>query len=158
MLIIFTTKKLQSDDLIMLAYKKYCQIFGKYFEELFVCRQEGKPYFQNKDQNRANVYFSVTHSGEYIFVAVSGKEVGIDLQEHNKKDISAVAKRLYGNEKMDSKDFFDRYACGEAHVKAKATGLIKGLTEETEAINLNIINNYSFAVESEDKDIYFLEI
>lgn len=158
MLITFTSKKMQSDELITLTHKKYCQIFGKTFEELIICRQDGKPYFLNKENKRIDKFFSVTHSGEFIFVAVSEKEVGIDLQEHNKKDISETALRLYGDKMMGNKEFFDRYASGEAHVKAKGLDLLKGLMEESEAININLFNNYSFAVESQDKSIYFLEV
>ncbi len=158
MLITFTAKKINSDDLITKSYKKFCDIFCKNYEELSVCRQSGKPYFLTKDNKKADIYFSVTHSGDYIFCAISEKEVGIDLQEHNKKDIKAISTRLYGIVDMKETEFYDKFTAGEAHVKAKGTGLIEGLMEKSDAVNINLLINYSFAVESEDKSIYFLEI
>lgn len=155
MLVIFTETKVASNDLIMQAYKKYCEIFNKCVENMEIVR-EGKPYFV-VDNSKANIYFSLTHSGKYIFVAISDKKVGIDLQLHDKKNIKATAKYLFGQD-LDEKSSYDRYTTGEAHVKYAETTLLYGLKEKNTAQNYFLLKNYSLAIESDDKSIYFMEL
>lgn len=156
MLVVFTEKKIASDDFIFMAYKKYCQIFNKRVENFQIVR-EGKPYF-SAEGKRANVYFSLTHSGEYIFVAVSNQTVGIDLQIYDKKNICDTAKILFGQDNMSEKECYDRFVAGEAHVKYAEVGLITGLKQDNKAKNYQLLKNYSFAIESEDKGVYFMEL
>lgn len=156
MLVLFTTQKIPSDEFIFLAYTKYCEIFNSNKKQLEIVRN-GKPHFAFNNQ-RYPMFFSLSHSGEYIFVAISEKNVGLDIQKHDKKDIKSVAKYLFGAENMQESQCYDRFAAGEAHVKYAETELLAGLKQQTNAVNYHFLPNYSLAIESEDKSIYFMEI
>lgn len=155
MLVIFTVKKMLSNELIYLAYQKYCQVFGYAKQDLEIVR-EGKPLFYSKGQ-KADVYFSLSHSGEYTFAAVSQRSVGIDIQKHDKKNINMAAVRLFGAN-MTENEFYDRFAAGEAHMKCCGKELLKALQETNSAKNFHFIKGYSLAIESDDNNIYFMEL
>lgn len=83
----------------------------------------GKPYFENQ-----RLQFNVSHSGEYLAIAISGKEVGVDLQEPKdikeglyRKVVQPEEKGLIGEERQ--KDFLRLWALKESFVKAEGKGL-----------------------------------
>lgn len=51
---------------------------------------KGKPYFRDLP-----FYFSLSHSGEYVFCVLSGNEVGADVQRHQKCDMTRLADRFF---------------------------------------------------------------
>ena len=139
----------------MSAYKKYCQIFNN-VEESYEIVREGKPHFRLQEK-RADIYFSVSHSGEYTLVAVSKSEVGIDIQKHDKKNIKEAGEYLFGQDLAES-EIYDRYAAGEAHKKYSGKDLLIALKEDNNAKNYYFIKGYSLAIESKDYGVYFMEI
>lgn len=83
----------------------------------------GKPFLKDSE-----LYFNVSHSGEYLAVAVSKRPVGVDIQKE--KDIREVMYRrivqpkeqtLIGKERQ--KDFLRLWTLKESFVKAEGKGL-----------------------------------
>lgn len=105
--------------------------------------ENGKPYLENYP----NIYFSLSHSGDYVVCAFSDKEVGVDIQEHRelKTDIAGrffssedkeLLQKLAGR-KTDGdgesgkdirpEDFYHMWAVKEAYMKLTGEGMRQGL-------------------------------
>lgn len=65
-------------------------------EAAYRCGPEGKPYFQE-----IPLYFSLSHSGDAVFLAMSQREVGADIQTATKADWESLAKRFYGKQDLE---------------------------------------------------------
>lgn len=83
----------------------------------------GKPYLK-----ACSLQFNVSHSGEYLAVAVSKQPVGIDIQETKqikdglyRKVVQPEEQQLIGEERQ--KDFLLLWALKESFVKAEGKGL-----------------------------------
>lgn len=94
-----------------------------------------KPYFNNSD-----IFFSLSHSGDYVAAAISDKEIGIDIEQvhtinHN------IAKRFFTEKEIgyieNDDDFFKLWVQKESFVKAIGTGLACPLN------SFEIINSYN---------------
>lgn len=57
----------------------------------------GKPYFQE-----LSLFFSLSHSGRYVLCAVSGQEVGADIQEKRLPVKQALVNRYFADRERDS--------------------------------------------------------
>lgn len=69
----------------------------------------GKPFLQN-----ASLFFNLSHSG-VTAVAVSDREIGLDVQRREKRRLSAIQNRLTAAERKE--DFFELWTAKEAYVK-----------------------------------------
>ena len=85
--------------------------------------EHGKPYLQDNPR-----YFNVSHSGEYLAIAVSESPVGIDIQGQKlikdgmfKKVVQSEETLLIGENRQ--KDFLRLWALKESFVKAEGKGL-----------------------------------
>ena len=83
----------------------------------------GKPYIENHE-----VEFNVSHSGEYLAIAVSEHPVGIDIQGPKviregtfRKVVQPQEESLVGKER--EKDFLRLWTLKESFVKAEGKGL-----------------------------------
>ena len=88
-----------------------------------VCDDMGKPYLKDFP-----LYFNVSHSGEYLAIAVSKKPVGVDIQETKvikdgmyRKVVQPGEAMLIGKERQ--RDFLRLWALKESFVKAEGCGL-----------------------------------
>ncbi len=90
-------------------------------EMVYASSEHGKPYFKN-----SSLKFSLSHSGKYCAAALSGKEVGIDIQQI--KDINLkIGERFFTKEEYgrikSADDFFRIWTLKESFVKATGKGL-----------------------------------
>ncbi|MCI8922601.1 MAG: 4'-phosphopantetheinyl transferase superfamily protein [Lachnospiraceae bacterium] len=96
------------------------------------CGKWGKPYLiQYPD-----VYFNLSHSGEYVCLAVAGYEVGVDIQKHQDKREN-IARRFFtgaDNEMLErckgkerTERFFRIFSIRESYIKFTGRGLGQGL-------------------------------
>ena len=83
----------------------------------------GKPYFDGNP-----LHFNVSHSGEYLAIAISKHPVGIDIQEPKlikdgmfRKVVQQEEDCLIGKNRQ--KDFLRLWALKESFVKAEGKGL-----------------------------------
>lgn len=83
----------------------------------------GKPYFKD-----ASLHFNVSHSGEYLAIAVSDSTVGIDIQEPKsikdgmyRKVVQPEEAMLIGEDRQN--DFLRLWTLKESFVKAEGKGL-----------------------------------
>lgn len=83
----------------------------------------GKPYLKDSE-----LHFNVSHSGEYLAIAISEQPVGIDIQETKtikegmyRKVVQPQEQQLIGKERQ--KDFLRLWSLKESFVKAVGKGL-----------------------------------
>ena len=81
-------------------------------EELFY-NQYGKPY-------KKNIYFNVSHSGNYIVLAVAKKEIGIDIEIIKDFEKDFIGKILNDDEikLLNEHHFIEYWTAKEAIIKA----------------------------------------
>ena len=92
----------------------------------FACTEYGKPYLQN----RTDVHFSISHSGEYVACGVSDRAVGTDIQkiggyypELAKSVCSAEELKQIGDSEDRASEFTKIWTQKEAVLKMLGTGL-----------------------------------
>ena len=81
-----------------------------------------KPYFTNRE----DIKFSLSHSGEYVAVAVSHKEIGIDIQQTVEVNLK-IAERFFTRYECEyiknRDDFYRIWVLKESFIKAIGKGL-----------------------------------
>jgi phosphopantetheinyl transferase len=95
--------------------------------------EHGKPYLVGAGQG----FFSLTHSGPYVAVAVSESECGLDIEELRLKITEGLVKKVLNgrelkiyNEELWKNECFCKFWTGkEAILKAEGTGLIDNLQQ-----------------------------
>lgn len=89
--------------------------------------QNGKPYFED-----IPLYFSISHSGDYVLLAVSGQEIGADIQKMRDFQVEKLASRFFAPEESEQKDeagFFRLWVRKEAWGKLTGQGVFRVLEE-----------------------------
>lgn len=89
----------------------------------------GKPYIKDVE----NFYFNISHSGNYVVIGVSEKEIGIDIEKKgrvdyriaerffSKKEVQAIFSCSGEQEKIDT--FYQIWTLKESYVKVLGKGL-----------------------------------
>ncbi len=103
--------------LVLSAAKELC---GK--EPQIAFDVGGKPYFENLP-----LYFSNSHSGTRVAIAVSDRPVGVDIER--KRDVRKGLSERFFTEKEQKCDFFEIWTKKEAYGKCKG-GLSKVLSTD----------------------------
>lgn len=91
--------------------------------------ENGKPYLQGNP-----LYFNLSHSGEYVLCALSGEEIGADIQKHQASPKEALVKRFFSEQEQEmfancktcpeSEEMFYRlWTRKEAYAKLTGQGL-----------------------------------
>lgn len=80
-----------------------------------------KPYFKN-----SSIFFNLSHSGDYVAVAVSDREIGIDIEKIRTVNRSTAKKFFTKSEAASVKsddDFIKLWVKKESFIKATGQGL-----------------------------------
>ena len=96
---------------------------------VFEYRKNEKPYLRGRD----NIFFNLSHSGDYVMCTVSGSEIGCDIQKIDKADIK-LAERFFTEREYhaiadlpteeERKDMFYRYwTLKESFMKVTGLGM-----------------------------------
>ena len=94
----------------------------------------GKPYFQGKE-----LYFSISHDADTVAVAISGQDVGIDIQSsRGASREQEIAQRFFTQNECDSiksgeTDFLSVWTKREAYAKLTDTPLASMLKKELQS-------------------------
>lgn len=94
---------------------------------------DGRPYFPDHSE----VFFSVSHSGDYAVCSVAEVPNGIDIQEHRRLSCD-ISGRYFAGEEDEylkkfsgnvTKDFFDLWCLHEAYMKYTGLGMKQGMKD-----------------------------
>lgn len=110
----------------------------------------GKPFLTG------GLNFNISHSGDYVCVAFSNKDVGIDLEQITPIDLDSVLQYLHEDEreyiseaKIPNEAFFKVWTRKEAFLKAKGCGLVQNMNSKN-CLNNVIENGVKWFIESLD--------
>ncbi len=98
---------------------------------VFSVTNQGKPFCKSHPE----IYFSLSHSGDFLTLAVSDKEVGIDIEKPREAKENLVRrvcaeneiKKIYSSEKPNIV-FTEIWTKKEAYLKALGTGIDRELS------------------------------
>lgn len=115
---------------------------------VFSVSESGKPFCKSHKE----IHFSISHSGDFVAVAISDKEVGIDietLKNPTEKLIARVCsdneKNLIDSSKNKAEKFTEMWTKKEAYLKALGTGIDRELKcVDTTKLNFLTENNEEF--------------
>ena len=97
----------------------------------------GKPFFEN------GPFFNVSHSGRYIVMAVSNKEVGVDIEENVERNMLALIRIFNEAEaKMikEHADFYYLWCAKESLIKCMGSSISK--VKEVPSLPLNGLKTF----------------
>ena len=106
-------------------------------QENLLKKKFGKPYFNN------GPFFNISHSGRYVVMAVSNKEIGVDIEENNNRDMSSLLRIFNEAEaKMikEHHDFYYMWCAKESLIKCM--GITIGGVKEIPSLPLNGLKTY----------------
>lgn len=83
----------------------------------------GKPYFKEK-----SIFFSYSHSKDYLACAIGMGEVGIDIEESHRIISDTLARKVL-ERVSDPKERIRRWVLKEAYAKMKGLGIQIGMKE-----------------------------
>ncbi len=110
-----------------------CTKTGIKTQDLTIIKSDkGKPELQNFP----GFYFNVSHSGEWVVLAIANAQVGIDI-EKIKKPVYRIAERYFSQTELENLNklsgsskqayFFDLWTLKESYLKMLGKGLTKSL-------------------------------
>ena len=101
--------------------------------ESIVYNKYGKPDFSN-----FNKHFNISHSGNFVIIAISNYEIGIDIQkivEYDDMKLNKMIKHIYSDNdynyynQNDNITFSEIWSIKEAYLKCIGIGLIKNIKD-----------------------------
>ena len=107
-------------------------LVNKLSKEPLLFNDMGKPFFEN------GPCFNISHSGQYIVMAVSNKDIGVDIEENKEKDMSSLIRIFNEAEaKMikEHADFYYLWCAKESLIKCIGSSINK--IKEIPALPLN---------------------
>ncbi|MDR1725048.1 MAG: 4'-phosphopantetheinyl transferase superfamily protein [Bacteroidales bacterium] len=121
-----------------------------------VYKSNGKPFFKNNN----TIKLSISHTYDYVAVAISNREIGIDI-EHLRQNKQEIAKRFFTNEEnnflssvnTDSYDFYftKLWTLKEAYSKCIGAGISGTFSQIT-------IDVSTLSVKNDKRDIELTSI
>ena len=106
-------------------------------KEELLFNEMGKPYYQN------GPYFNISHSGKFVIMAVSNKEIGVDIEENIEKDMSPLI-RIFNEAEVkllkEHADFYYLWCAKESLIKCMGTSVSK--IKEVPSLPLNGLKTF----------------
>ncbi|MCL1904342.1 MAG: 4'-phosphopantetheinyl transferase superfamily protein [Oscillospiraceae bacterium] len=99
-------------------------------DEQIVFGKNGKPYLRSNGgrSKQDKVYFNISHSGDYVILAIADREIGVDIEQIAPYS-NAIAHRCFTpaeqewlKQKGDDKSFFRLWTAKESVMKATGLG------------------------------------
>ena len=95
--------------------------YEKFKKEINLSKIEKNKY--GKLYYEPDFFFNISHSKNYICIAVSNSEVGIDIEEERKIEVDISRRVLGENEKIIDNNIVINWVIKEAYSKYKGLGL-----------------------------------
>ena len=123
-------RRILGEALVGFALKKYWDLpLGSY---RIARGEKGKPFIADRE----NIFFNISHSGDYVVCAVSDSEIGVDIEKRAKARMEVAGRFFHerevrmleevsGNEQ--DKLFYDYWSVKESFLKYIGTGLTRPL-------------------------------
>ncbi len=138
---LYIKKNISSKELLKEVLEKYHIKYDIFYNEF------GKPYLKNNE-----LFFNISHSGEYTVLVTSEEEIGVDIQAI-KPYLHLIDRVCTVNEQnliKTPEDFTKMWVKKESYVKKLGRGIDYGLrnVDTTQIVNYDIyrIDNYYIAV------------
>lgn len=123
-------RRLLGEALVSFALRKYWNLsLGSY---RILRGEKGKPFIVGQE----DVFFNLSHSGEYVVCAVSDREVGVDIEKRAKARMEVAGRFFHEQEVRMLKSlsgieqdqlFFNYWSVKESFLKYIGTGLTRPL-------------------------------
>ncbi|MBQ8178756.1 MAG: hypothetical protein IJ033_06175 [Clostridia bacterium] len=143
MIIVGLSKNIDRDVLFTKTLNAYCNVQSIAYEPYALKKDaDGKPYIEGN-----SIKVSISHSGEYLAIALSNNDVGIDIQEHVEADYLRIAKR-YDFSAESLLDFYKKYTLAECEVK-RTNGTLPNflrLANQLNGIHYDGIKGYTLSI------------
>lgn len=160
---IYLKKINEGENLHAEAHRLLSSVYSKSYTLCY--NERSKPYIKDDP----DFFFNISHSGEWVCLAVSSREVGVDIEKHDEKR-TRLAKRFFSEKEQQVcrsvKDFFDIWTQKEAFIKAIGVGLSYGINtfccfEKQEGYSIKKLDapkGYSLSVCEKSEEIGNTEI
>lgn len=106
-------------------------------KEELLFNEMGKPFYKN------GPFFNVSHSGKFVIMAVSNKEIGVDIEENNNSDMSPLIKIFNEAEVKlikEHADFYYLWCAKESLIKCMGSSINK--IKEVPSLPLNGLKTF----------------
>ena len=106
-------------------------------KEELLFNEMGKPFYEN------GPFFNVSHSGKFVIMAVSDKEIGVDIEENNEQDMSSLIKIFNEAEVKllkEHADFYYLWCAKESLIKCMGSSINK--IKEVPSLPLNGLKTF----------------
>ncbi len=145
----------QDIDIAYVTIDKLIKNYNNKYDYKVKTKVNGKPYFVEHEE----IYFNISHSGEYAVCVIGNTENGIDI-EGKRKNVLKIAKRFFekneyewlSNEMLSEDDkitrFLQLWTLKESYSKVTGEGIAYGIKE---AIFTTKNNTLIFADEEKRK-------
>ena len=113
-------------------------LMNRLSKEPLLFNDMGTPFYEN------GPHFNVSHSGQYIVMAVSNKDIGVDIEENNDKDMSSLIRIFNEAEaKMikEHADFYYLWCAKESLIKCIGSSINR--IKEIPALPLNGVKAFN---------------
>ena len=113
-------------------------LINKLSKEPLLFNDMGKPFFEK------GPYFNVSHSGQYIVMAVSSKDIGVDIEENKEIDMSPLIRIFNEAEaKMikEHADFYYLWCAKESLIKCIGSSISR--IKEIPALPFNGVKSFN---------------
>ena len=103
----------------------------------------GRPYVKGNP-----VFFSLSHSGDFLVMAVDGNPVGIDAELMKHRNFARVSSWFFGEPIHDREDFYRRWTRYEAGLKLAGMTLFSKGAPQPKHIHSETVGEYMLSVAS----------
>ena len=123
-------------------YKKLSEICNKSVDLLKIEKSSnGKPFLINSIKP---LYFNISHSRNYSVIAISDKDIGVDIELMRDFYNDAIVKKYFSEEEQNvvckNNNFLEIWTRKEAVVKLKGESIFSYNLRDSEFDNINLIN------------------
>lgn len=106
------------DKVSILLNYVYKDIFGTDINFSKISKNKyGKPYYDD------TFYYNISHSKNYICIAVGNSEVGIDIEEDRNENINISKRIMAVSERIINNNIINNWVIKEAYSKYKGLGM-----------------------------------